>query len=230
MPEGEDDDPRGGPSRDAEIDWLAWHAAYDDPASSLSARLQAVRSRLAEALSAAPRGRLHLLSLCAGQGRDVIGVLPLHPRGADVRAVLIESDPRIAAVARRSAAEAGLPGVEVREVDASVAVNFADVLPADVLLLCGIFGNVSERDIRRIVAAAPGLCAAGATVLWTRNRRPPDLTPSIREWFAKAGFEEAAFDEVGGETFGSVGVHRLSRAPAAPGPLPREPLFRFRSA
>ena len=44
--------------------------------------------------------------------------------------------------------------------------DFADVLPADVLL-CGIFGNVSDRDIRRTVRAAPALCRAGATVIWT---------------------------------------------------------------
>lgn len=225
----------GGGSRsrapgDAARDWVAWHAAYDDPASSLSARLRAVRSRLAEALDQAPPGPLRLLSLCAGQGRDVIGVLPGHPRRADVRAVLVESDPGNSAVARRAAAQAGLTGVEVREADAGVAASFADVLPADVLLLCGIFGNISSHDIRRTVTAAPGLCAAGATVLWTRHRRPPDLTPRIREWFAQAGFEEVAFDEVGGEALGSVGAHRLRLPPAAPRRLPSGRLFRFGSA
>jgi hypothetical protein len=44
------------------------------------------------------------------------------------------------------------------------------VLPADVLLLCGIFGNVSDGDIRRTVQAVPALCRAGATVIWARPR------------------------------------------------------------
>jgi hypothetical protein len=30
-------------------------------------------------------------------------------------------------------------------------------------------------------------------VIWTRHRRPPDLTPSIREWFAQAGFAERSY-------------------------------------
>ena len=96
-----------------------------------------------------------LVSLCAGQGHDVIGLVPDHPRLDDVRAVLVESDARNAALARRAAAGHGLPGVQVPQADAGLAAGFADVLPADVLLLCGIFGNVSDRDIRRTVQAAP---------------------------------------------------------------------------
>ena len=91
--------------------------------------------------------------------------------------MLVESDPHNAALARQGADEAGLSQVEVRAADASRVANYADALPADVLLLCGIFGNVSEDDIQRTAQAAPALCAAGATVIWTRHRRAPDLTP-----------------------------------------------------
>ena len=126
-------------------DWLAWHAAYDDPTSALSARLRCVRSHLSDAVDRARSGPVMLVSLCAGQGHDVIGVLSGHPRRDDVRAVLVESDARNAVLARRAAAGEGLPGVEVRQADAGLVSAFADVLPADVLLLCGIFGNVSDR-------------------------------------------------------------------------------------
>jgi hypothetical protein len=110
-------------------------------------------------------------------------VLPDHPRRDDVRAVLVESDGRIAGPAREAAAARDLAQVEVRVADASLVAGFADALPADVLLLCGIFGNVSDRDIERTVRAAPALCRTGATVIWTRHRRPPDLTPQVRAWF-----------------------------------------------
>jgi hypothetical protein len=209
-------------------DWAAWHAAYDDPSSFLNVRLRMVRQRLSEAISAAPAGPVRLVSLCAGQGRDVIGVLPGHPRRDDVHAVLVESDPRNAEAASQAAAQDGLRQVEVREADAAVVATFADALPADVLLLCGIFGNVSGRDIQRTVQAAPVLCRAGATVIWTRHRRPPDLTPQIREWFASGGFAEIAFDAVETSTLIGVGVGRLGRAPA--GEPPRGRLFTFGSA
>jgi hypothetical protein len=191
-------------------DWVAWHAAYDDPASPLSARLSCVRSHLSDAIDQAPPGPVRLVSLCAGQGHDVIGVLPGHPRREDVGAVLVESDERNAGLARQAAAGHGLSQVEVRQADASLVPGFADALPADVLLLCGIFGNVSDHDIQRTAQAAPALCRAGATVIWTRHRRPPDLTPQIRQWFASSGFAEVAFDAVETSTLIGVGVGQAS--------------------
>jgi hypothetical protein len=207
-------------------DWVEWHSrAYDDPSSALSARLHRVRWHLSRAIDQAPAGPLRLVSLCAGQGRDVLGVLPGHPRRGDVSAVLVESDARNAAAARRRAAGAGLRQVEVRQADASRAGAFADALPADVLLLCGIFGNISDSDVKRTIEAAPALCAAGATVIWTRHRQPPDLTPSVRAWFAEQGFDEIAFDTIEADNQVSVGVNRLRSAPSATPPT--EPLFTF---
>jgi hypothetical protein len=207
-------------------DWVAWHGAYEDPSSSLSARLRRVRYHLSGAIYRAPAGPVSVVSLCAGQGRDVIGVLPGHPRRDDVRAVLVEADATNAALARRAAADAGLAQVDVREGDASLVASFADALPAGVLLLCGIFGNVSDLDIQRTVEAAPTLCRPGATVIWTRHRRAPDLTPQVRGWFAASGFEEIAFDALATDALTGVGVNRLRRAAPAASP-PDGPLFTF---
>ena len=153
---------------------MAWHGAYDDPSSSLSVRLRLVRGHLAGALESAPPGPVRLLSLCAGQAHDVLGVLPGHPRESDVSAVLVEYDPHNAALAREGAERAGLSRVEVRQADAAQVTGYADALPADVLLLCGIFGNVSDEDIKLTVEAASAMCRPGGTVIWTRHRRAPD--------------------------------------------------------
>src|SRR5690348_3356977 len=97
------------------MDWVAWHDGYDDPASPLRMRLDRVTWHLARVLDGAPPGSIQLLSLCAGQGRDVLEVLPDHPRRADVAALLVEADARNAALARQGAADAGLSAVRVRE-------------------------------------------------------------------------------------------------------------------
>lgn len=209
-------------------DWVAWHDAYDDPASSLSARLTRVSQHLSDAIDSAPPGQVRVLSLCAGQGHDVLGVLPGHPRRDDVSAVLVEVDERNVALARRRAEAAGLAGVEVRQCDAADVTGFADALPADVLLLCGIFGNIGDAQIERTVAATPLLCTDGATVIWTRHRRPPDLTPRLRGWFASNGFGEVAFDALGTENLIGLGAHRLRTRPAGTAELPARPLFTFR--
>ena len=206
-------------------DWVQWHQVYEGPASGLNARLRSVRRHLGRAIDQAA-GPVRLLSLCAGQGHDVLGVLENHPRRGDVAAVLVEAEPRNAEIARRRAAAAGLDQVQVRQADASRPEYFADALPADVLLLCGIFGNVSEGDIERTGAAASAMCAAGATVIWTRHRRPPDLTPRIRAWFTDVGLEEVAFDILDTIALAAVGVARLRRA--ARSGLPAGPLFAFR--
>jgi hypothetical protein len=209
-------------------DWAAWHAMYDDPSSPLAERLRLVRLRLSEAIDRAPPGPVRLVSLCAGQGRDVIGVLPGHPRRDDVRAVLVEANPANAETARNATAEAGLAQVEVREADAAAVASFADALPAGVLLLCGIFGNVSDEDVKRTVEASAAMCTPGATVIWTRHRRPPDLTRQVRAWFAASGFEELAFDAPEASTLIGLGANRLLRA--ATGGLPGRPLFTFRGS
>ena len=210
-------------------DWVAWHSGYDDPESPLRARLDHVTRHLRRTLEQAPPGPVRLLSLCAGQGRDVLEVLPGHPRERDVAALLVEADSENAHLARQAAADAGLTQTLVREADASVVASFADALPVDVLLLAGIFGNVGDADIKRTIDAAPALCALGATVIWTRHRRPPDLTGPIRAWFASAGFEQVAFDELDSAYLASVGVHRLAKQ--SPGALPAagQPLFTFGS-
>jgi hypothetical protein len=233
---------------DERVDWVAWHEGYDDPVSGLSARLKLVQQHVAAALDRAPAGPVRLLSLCAGQGHDVLGVLPGHPRRDDVTAVLVEADRENVARARAAASDAGLaeagpgsaerarrgpeatgrPQVEVRQADASQVADFADAVPADVLLLCGIFGNVSVADIERTVSAAPALCALGATVIWTRHRREPDLTPRIRAWFTGAGFEELAFGSPESAPRTGVGAAVLRGAGGAA--LPEGPLFRFGSA
>jgi hypothetical protein len=210
-------------------DWVAWHRGYDDPGSPLSKRLERVSWHLGWALDQAPPGPIRLVSLCAGQGRDVLQVLPRHPRRDEVTAVLVEANAENAGLASHDAASAGLGGVEVRHADASLVANVADVLPADVLLLAGIFGNVSDADIERTVGAASALCADGATVIWTRHRRPPDVTGQIRCWFAAGGFEEVAFEAVDGEFLTSVGVHRLARRSEKAAELPQGPLFSFGS-
>jgi predicted RNA methylase len=203
-------------------DYEAWHRQYDDPASSLAQRLAIVQRRLAERLSAAPPGALRLISMCAGQGRDVFGVLPDHPRRSDVTAVLVELDRRNVEVARANAAANGQSRVEVIEGDASVSNIYAPAVPADIVLACGIFGNISDQDLERTVRNLSMLCRTGASVIWTRHRNEPDLTPRVRSWFAESGFEELSFDAIDNETKSGIGTVRLIAEP-----LPFQPGFRF---
>lgn len=201
--------------------WVEWHDNYDDAASPLSRRLPMVRRRIREALDAAPAGPISVISMCAGQGRDLLGVLPDHPRRQDVLATLVELEPRNADRARQAAS--GL-NVEVITGDAGISTPYQQRVPADIALVCGVFGNIPDRDIRHTVGWLPRLCRRGATVIWTRHREPPDRTVDIRRWFADTGFAEVAFDGADTVSIG-VGTHVFTGEP-----LPFQPgvrLFEF---
>jgi hypothetical protein len=185
-------------------DWNAWHTAYDDPDSSLSRRLVAVRDRIRIALDEAPPGRIRVVSLCAGDGRDLLGVLTDHPRQSDVDARLVELDPALAA---RAAATAG-PGIEVVNGDAALTDHYGGWVPADLVMLCGLFGNMTDEDVAATVAAMPEFTRTGGTVIWTRHREEPDLVPAINDWFDAAGFELVWLSDK--DAGYGVGVHRFA--------------------
>jgi hypothetical protein len=197
--------------------WVRWHESYEDPDSALSLRLRLVQDGVRTALDGAGAGPVSIVSMCAGQGRDVIDVVADHTRRSDVRALLVESDPSLVAFARERAADFGVSArIEVVEGDASLVRSYATFVPADLVLICGVFGNISEEDIRGVVSRMPSLCAAGGTVIWTRHRRRPDLTPLVRGWFADAGFEEMSFVAPPGTVL-SVGCNRLAGRVSAGG-------------
>jgi hypothetical protein len=96
--------------------------------------------------------------------------------------------------------------------DAGLTDAYRTSVPAEIVLACGVFGNITDDDIARTISGLSSLCALGATVIWTRHRQAPDLTPHIRTWFAEAGFVEDAYDGPD-RLFIGVGVHRLAVDP-----------------
>lgn len=192
-------------------EWTQWHRGYAEN-SGLSRRLEAVQRAIARALDQAPFGPIRVLSLCAGDGRDLLGVLRTHPRAPDVQAHLIETDPELRTIGEAAASAMGVRRTTWSGNDAGNTSSYLGAVPADLHLLCGIFGNVSGADIERTIRELPHLSRAGATVIWTRGRWPPDATPSIRRWVSEAGFEELDFYPVP-ETLYAVGSARLRTDP-----------------
>jgi hypothetical protein len=171
-----------------------------------------VQRQLRNALDDAPEGSLQLISLCAGRGRDVLDVVVDHPRGRDVRARLVELDPKLARDAAAFANDRGLDAVEVIVADASRTSVYEGAVPADIVMVCGVFGNIGLDDIQHTVTTLPSLCARDARVIWTRHRRTPNRTLAIRAMFHKSGFREVAFVAPEHYVF-TVGTMQLERPP-----------------
>ena len=205
--------------------WQTWHDAYADPGSSLSRRLRMVQGFVRDWLDGTAPRAVRIVSVCAGDGRDLLEVLASRPDAGRVSATLVELDAGLADRARTLGAD--LAGVEVRTADAGDPGSYAGLPPADLVLLCGVLGNVSDADVAQVLSVLPALCADGARVVWSRTRREPDLTPSVRAWLGEAGFREVAFAPVP-DSRAAVGVADLVERP--PGVALGSRLFTFLDA
>jgi len=173
-------------------DYEAWHGDYDNPGSGLRWRLRKVQGYISAVLDERV-GPLELLSVCAGDGRDIIGALTERGDASRVHATLLEIHPVISERARRNAIAAGLASqVEVRTADAGASDAYRDLPPADLVLLVGIFGNISDEHVQQTITASAGLCAPKATLVWSRGRGGTllDRNDAVRAWFRAAGFTE----------------------------------------
>jgi hypothetical protein len=179
-----------------ERDWYNWHRGYEpDSGSHLRRRLQVVQDLLGRALEACDPGRIGVVSLCAGQGDDLLGVL-------------VELDGRNTAGIDRRAAAAGLSRVRSRKADAGSTDVLQDVAPLDFLLLCGVLGNITMVDAERTIAAIPTLLRSGGTVVWARRNVPVDQTPGLRAAFHAAGCTSIEFVDPADDKF-TVGFDQL---------------------
>lgn len=213
-----DDDGSVGAIRD----YLAWHDRYDDPASSLPRRLAMVRAMLDVELNDRP-GPVRVLSLCSGDGRDVLGTLAERHDAGRVSVGLVELHPELASRARRWAGDAKVR-VDVIVADAGCSSTYRELatVPADIVLLVGVLGNICESDVNRTLGALPALCAPGATVVWTRGRSldgATEFVTPVRDGLAAAGFTEksiGSFDDR--DDPAAVGVVRYDGPPTPLGP------------
>ena len=190
---------------DEGVDWRAWHEGYESD-TPLRRRLEIVQHHITEVLDTFTGSPLRVVSMCSGEGRDLLGALDVHKR-RDLTGRLVELDPELAQRARSHATALGLTNLEVRTGDAGDTSSYSGAVPADLVLACGVFGNISDEDIEKTLKALPMFSAPRATVIWTRHRREPDMTVNIRRWLGEAGFENTSFDPVpNSDTLGTVGV------------------------
>ena len=208
-------------------DYEEWHEAYDDPNSSLSWRLRVVSELVAAAIDrhSEHSRQMRVLSACSGDGRDLLDVLARRSDTDRVSATLVELHPAIAERARRRAVTIGA-NIEVRTADAGLTDSYIGAVPADLVLMVGIFGNVDAADLARTIAALPQFCSPGATVIWSRGIAAGGNNDGIRAQFAEEGFVESdyrVFDvDQGGP---AVGMATYTGPPVSL--VPGTTLFRF---
>jgi SAM-dependent methyltransferase len=170
--------------------WSSWpEEAYRQ--NRYHQRLLTVQEHLAECLDVVAQGPVRILSICAGDGRDVVNVIGSHPRRTDVCASLVELDGRSVAAGKSETARAGLTGeVHFFNADATVFETYASLPSADIVLLCGVWGHVPTDERLQLVRGIAALCKPGGKVIWTRGVSQGLIRfDEIRSVFARAAWE-----------------------------------------
>ena len=171
-------------------DWKKWHTLYNDGESGLAKRLRIVQESISDCLPDAIEERFQIIDICSGDGRDLLDVLDRYPVKDSVHSFLVELDTRLANESGHTASEKNLQNVTVVNGDASLLSIYKDVSRADLILLCGVFGNISNDDIQNTIEALPQISKQGAKVIWTRHLRQPEVMPTIQDLFRTSGFIE----------------------------------------
>lgn len=205
-------------------DYEKWLNNYAKPDSPLSWRLRQVQAWLGQELDVRT-GPLTVVSVCAGDGRDLVDVLAGRVDADRVRGVLVELHPAIAEQARDRARAAGLTNIEVRTADAADTNSYLGAVPADVVLLVGVLGNISQEDLTRTIAATPQFCRRGTMLVWSRGRDRDDVNDQVRSQFQDAGFAELDYAELNRESKSALGAVRYQGPPVEL--VPNQRLFTF---
>jgi hypothetical protein len=209
-------------------DWFAWHDNYRTR-PRMRQRLQIVREYLANCLNACPSGKIQVISVCAGDSRDLTGTLYDHPRTADVQARLVEIDERLVECGRTAAEAAGLgEQLEFIQGDATISSVYEGAVPAAIVLLCGVIGNIPEEELPGLMETLTYLCKPEAFLIWTRDlfEDGENRLASVRAMLQNSRFEEVNFRMTLTGNMG-VGTHRYLGQTL---PLPKDKqLFVFSS-
>jgi hypothetical protein len=190
-------------------DWLEWHDLYNTQ-PKLQQRLQIVREYISYSLNASPPGKIRIVSVCAGDGRDLLGTLAHHPRAKDVQARLIELNPHLVERGRATAQLLGLTKqIEYLHADATISSNYVGAVPADIVIVCGVFGNLAnEVELQRLLKNLSFLSKKGTFVIWTRGHSHGiPYSEIVRKYMRESEFEEVDFRLTATGDMG-VGIHR----------------------
>ena len=155
--------------------------------------------------------------MCAGDGRDVIGVLRNHPRQNDVRAWLVELNGESIEAGMDRASKAHLENsVRFLSQDATDYATYRQIAPANIILVCGVWGHVPADERPQLVQGLSTLCAPGGMVVWTCGALRGMARPrAIQSLFRGPAWEEVRVS-VTLDTTWLVATHRYAGPRAEP--------------
>jgi hypothetical protein len=186
------------------MDWTHWYKHYD-ATPRIQARLRVVRRQIIDFVNECPAGPITIVSVCSGDGRDLVGALADHPRRNDVVAWLLDTHAETLDRGKGAATAAGLERqFHFLLADAARADSYRDIVPVDLVLISGVLGHLRPDGVSGLLGALPMLCKAGGCVILNRGMLFNDgrrQVPAIRELLRNTGFVERDYEVTSADGF-----------------------------
>jgi SAM-dependent methyltransferase len=186
------------------MDWTHWYKHYD-ATPRIQARLRVVQRQIIEFVNECPAGPITIVSVCSGDGRDLVGALADHPRRNGVAAWLLDAHADTFDRGKEAARAAGLERqLHFVLADATRADSYRDIVPADLVLISGVLGHLRPDGVASLLSALPMLCKPGGGVILNRGLLLNDgarQVPAIRQILRSTGFEEMDYEVTSADGF-----------------------------
>lgn len=108
--------------------------------------------------------------------------------------------------------------------DATKTRSYAEITPARIVCVCGVFGNVLPQHVRPFILNLRSVCQQAGMIIWTRRcicAADHEMITQIRTCFLEAGFENISHDYTNPEGF-LVSTHQFKGETT---PLPESETF-----
>lgn len=173
--------------------WTEWHEnAYNNTNSLAYQRTEIVKNLINKYLYEINKNVV-IVSIGAGQGRDILSVLKERKDNNRIFTYLIDTDMECLDYAKNYAEKNNIINVNVVNIDGSLTENYKDIPKADLIIFCGMMNQKNTEEVKSLANNMKFLCNEDAQIIWSRHGYDEDYSTSFRNVFNENFYKELDF-------------------------------------
>ena len=173
--------------------WTEWHEeAYNDINSLPYQRTEIVKDLINKYLSEIDKD-IVVISIGAGQSRDILPVLIGRKDNDRITTYLIDTDIECLNYAKNYAKDNNIINVHIVDMDGSLVKNYKDIPKADLIIFCGMMTQKNTDEVKKLANNIKLICNKDAQIIWSRHGYDKDYSTPFRNVFNENFYKELDF-------------------------------------
>jgi len=173
--------------------WTEWHEeAYNDINSLPYQRTEIVKDLINKYLSEIDKN-IVVISIGAGQSRDILPVLIGRKDNDRITTYLIDTDIECLNYAKNYAKDNNIINVHIVDMDGSLVKNYKDIPKADLIIFCGMMTQKNTDEVKNLANNIKLICNEDAQIIWSRHGYDGDYSTPFRNVFNENSYKELDF-------------------------------------